>query len=338
MKVNRKELLNELGELAPGLSESEIIEQSNCFMFSEGKVYTYNDSFLAQRECNLDVKGAVIAKPLLKLLDKTDEEELDISVGDNQVLIKGKAFKAGIPIQDAISFPLEAIIPEEPQYTELPELFGVGLDMVRYAAGKDMTYPALTCIHADKNIVEACDGFQAITYLLGEDLYFEEEFFLPAKHVNAIMLIEPDQYYLGESFIHFQNTKTRSQLSCRLFDVEYPSIAGFFDVKGEKIRFPKQASDIVERASVFSQEEFNKDSLVHVRIKENLMLIEGQNEQGWYKEKCRLRYKGTPVQFNINPKMLSSILELNTNLIVGERAIKIEGENFEYIVTIIKKD
>lgn len=342
MKVNRKELLDGLGELLPGLSDSNVIEQSNCFVFSgNGEVYAYNDEFLVSWQggnmCAFE--GAVAAKPLLQLLEKSKQEEVDIDVESGTLVVKGKSFEAGLPVEAQISFPIDAILSDEDdslEWVELPEDFLEGLEMVRHSAGRDMTYPALTCIHFDKNVAESCDSKQASHYVFEESLG-DVNFFLPEKHVGAIKIISPDEYALGHSFIQFFNSKKMTYLACRMFDVEYPNIAYIFDVKGQEIKFPKQSGDIVDRASIFAQEEFTKDAMVSVKITENLMTIEGKNDYGWYKEKCRLRYKGDELSFNINPKLLKNILERDTNLIVGDKSISIEADKFHYVVALTGK-
>ena len=43
MKINRKELLEVLSLIKPGLSNNEMVEQSTHFIFEAGEVYTYND-------------------------------------------------------------------------------------------------------------------------------------------------------------------------------------------------------------------------------------------------------------------------------------------------------
>ena len=80
MKINREELLNQLESVQPGLSIREIIEQSSCFVFQDGKVITYNDEIFCSQKTPLKIKGAVLAAPLIALLRKMVETEVDIEL------------------------------------------------------------------------------------------------------------------------------------------------------------------------------------------------------------------------------------------------------------------
>ena len=78
MRINREELLHQLETVAPGLSQKAIIEQSNCVVFQDGKVQTFNDEVSCCTDCCLKITGAVKAKALLELLRKLSEDQLDI--------------------------------------------------------------------------------------------------------------------------------------------------------------------------------------------------------------------------------------------------------------------
>ena len=79
MRINREELLKALESVTPGLSPKEIQEQTNCIVFHEGQIITFNDEISCSRESPLgDIEGAVRAIPLLTLLSKLTEEEIQV--------------------------------------------------------------------------------------------------------------------------------------------------------------------------------------------------------------------------------------------------------------------
>ena len=49
MKINRKDLIKVLKKVQPGLASQEIIEQSGAFVFTDGRVFTYNDEIAVRR-------------------------------------------------------------------------------------------------------------------------------------------------------------------------------------------------------------------------------------------------------------------------------------------------
>ena len=90
LKINREELLQQLESVVPGLSVKEIIEQSKCFVFKDKKVMTYNDEVACTQDSCLDIEGAVEAMPLISLLRKLKEEEIDLHYVYGTTSGKGK--------------------------------------------------------------------------------------------------------------------------------------------------------------------------------------------------------------------------------------------------------
>ena len=64
MKVLRKKLLEELQIADIGLAAKPTIQQSDCYVFQNGEVITYNDEVACHTKCSLGITGAVNAKKL----------------------------------------------------------------------------------------------------------------------------------------------------------------------------------------------------------------------------------------------------------------------------------
>ena len=90
--LNRADFLDKLESVLPGISTREIIEQSSCFVFKDKTVMTFNDEISCSQKSCLPFEGSVQALPLISILRKLQEEELDISLGDSkeELIIKGK--------------------------------------------------------------------------------------------------------------------------------------------------------------------------------------------------------------------------------------------------------
>ena len=113
MLINRKEFITALEEVRPGLSVIEIVENSTCFNFDNGILFTYNDEICAQRKFSLieDLKFSVSAKELLALLKRIKNEEVSVSVKERQLQINAQDVTAGLNIIiDSVFDVLKAII------------------------------------------------------------------------------------------------------------------------------------------------------------------------------------------------------------------------------------
>ena len=160
MKINREDLLSTLIAVSPGLAAREFIEQSTCFVFGDGFVRTFNDEIACAQKCDLDITGAVSAAPLQTLLSKMVEDEIDVSIDDGQLLVKGKRRRAKIRMDAEITLKLDGVEhPEE--WTSLPEEFCDAIRLIHICAAKQDSNFCMTCVHIHPEYIEACDNTQA---------------------------------------------------------------------------------------------------------------------------------------------------------------------------------
>ena len=54
MEVNREGLLEILQRVQPALADVEMLEQSRSFVFTNERVYTYNDEIAISHPCQMD--------------------------------------------------------------------------------------------------------------------------------------------------------------------------------------------------------------------------------------------------------------------------------------------
>src|SRR4051812_18497622 len=114
--VDREGLLSCLEAVVPGLANKETIDQSNCFVFKDGVVRTFNEEIACTMPSKLeDVEGAVVAQSLLDALRQMEDEKLMVFMEGPKLVLKGqrgRAIKQNLQAQ--IKLPLAAIeIPAE---------------------------------------------------------------------------------------------------------------------------------------------------------------------------------------------------------------------------------
>jgi DNA polymerase III sliding clamp (beta) subunit (PCNA family) len=331
MKIERKKLIETLAKVQPGLASKEIIEQSKSFVFKGGKVQTYNDEISVSAKTDLDIEGAVKAEELYKLLNKSQAKEVDLEATDSELQLKTKASRAGIVLESEINLPLDQISkPGKPQ--PLPEDFKEAVKFCLFSVSSDMTKPVLTCLYVTGLIVTSCDNFR----LTAKDMKttIKDKFLLPSAAAKELLKYEPTHYSVSDAWIHFK-CEGGVVFSCRTYEKEYPDVSGLLDVKGKKIKFPKRTKGMLDRASVFATTEFSQDSQVEVTVKDGTMMIHGKGEGGWFKEKSKVEYKGKEVKFTVNPDFLSQMLDILDEATVGENSLKLEGEGFVHVVSLM---
>lgn len=327
MLVNREKLLSSLESVSPGLAARELIEQSGCFAFRAGRVATFNDEVACSIDSPLkDLEGAVVAKPLLVLLSKLPEDELDVQKGDGKIQIKGKGRRAEIVLEAEVKLPVEAVeTPEEWTKLEPDFLEGLGIAQAVAATGKDANF-VLTCVHIRPDCLEACDNFQAVRYPVktgaGESCLIR---WSSAKHVPPLGMTEVSY---GKSWIHFRNA-AGLMLSCRRWQEQYENLDPIFDCEGKPMTLPGGLNEAVDKAKIFSSDNPESDQ-VFVRIKDGRLLIRGEGASGKYEEQRKVSFDGD-ASFLIAPRLLVEISQRTTDCLIGQGRLKIKAAKFEYV-------
>src|ERR1700722_12769722 len=146
--VNRENFLSCLEAVQPGLSAKEIVEQSSCFAFQGGEVFSFNDEIACRcpSPLNDSFQGAVQADKLLNILRKLPEEEITISMTDTHLIIKGKGRGFDARREQEITLPVGAV--EKPEtWKELHKDFCEASSIVQQCTGSDQSRFLSICVH-----------------------------------------------------------------------------------------------------------------------------------------------------------------------------------------------
>lgn len=336
MQVKRQELLAQLDQVKPGLHNGSDTPQSDSFLFRGGRVFSYNDEVLIQHPCLLELDGACKALPLHQLLSKLGDEVLDCQVEEGSLSFTGKHTHASLILEAEIVSP--ALSVKTPQkWNPLPPRLIDGLLFCLFSAGRDMSRPALTGIHACGKVVESCDNFRLTRYTLGGSL--AEDLLIPASAV-ALLKQFRDLTHFGTTpgWVHFSGKMGARGLvfSCRTSSEKYPDLTALLKIQdGLEIVIPKSLGAALDRAGIFTETELDQDQRVEITFKEGTLTLVGRNAYGWYREKMPLKYKGEPRTFQTHPGLLAEMLGMLDRVVVGPKQLKMQGEHFEHVVSIL---
>ena len=334
MRVNRVGLLKQLQSVSPGLEKTEVIDQSHCFAFHDGGVFTFNDEVACRAKSILNIEGAVRADPLLKVLQKMTEEEVSVEVKEGQFTVKGNKKRMDIRMDAEVMMPVEQV--EKPgEWRKLPSGFLDGLSMALSCAGRDDSQFVLTCVHVHQNFIEACDNFQLVRSLV--DTGVGTPLLIRRVAVESIVRIGADELSETDSWAHFR-TGEGLVLSCRRYADSYPDLEGLIEFEGGiATELPQGLTGAVNRAEILTLE--NKESnRVTIELRDGCIRLEGQGPSGRYREMIECPFDGEPIRFRISPKLLMEIVRRKTGCILGDKAIKVKGDKFIYISCVAKPE
>ncbi len=332
-KIKTEELRTILSNLKAGLAQGkQTTEQSDCFVFLNNRIWTYNDEICVSCPSPFEFEGAVSSKEMLLLVGKITTEEMTLEFNEGEILIKAKRTKAGLRIQQQIEMPIQEIsIPK--RWNTLPKNFLSSLQKCIFSAGTDFAKPILTNINCKDKVLQSCDNERATQCLLSSAL--KQDFLIPASSSRYLsQLNEINQYKCDSEWTHFK-TKDGTIFSCRCDFEEYP-VLNYFDSNGFEFSFPNQIENILDRAGIFAETEFNQDSLIEISIStKGVLKARAEGDAGWVEETIRTKRKPEKhIQFQVNPQYLQQILKQTGTAIIGENMIWFVTEEFEHVVVL----
>jgi DNA polymerase III sliding clamp (beta) subunit (PCNA family) len=353
MKVNRKEFLQLLNRLLPGVSVRDLIPQTQCFIFNKGEAFTFNDCVCIKIKTALQLNCAIQAKELYLLISKIEDEEIEIEQKGNTLVIATDTGQGTISIQDiAISIshipdPLHSKIKWIPISEDEWNQIYQGLSVCVHTVSSDYARAKLTCVHFKKNKIESSDGNNVTLFEV--DSAPSESFMIPEGAVRALLQFDSfDQYGVVHKkdsplkYVFFMDTDSGMVLSFTTYDELYlnfekQGIYKLCELKGEHIQFRiRSMLSAVERARIFTKDmEFEEK--IHISMDSNCITIQGQGEKGKWKEKMRSRHKGKEVSFQIPPSTLLYLLkdrEFTEGVLVDYNKILFKQDNLTYITMV----
>lgn len=335
IRLSRESFLSRLQSASPGLAKREIIEQSSCFVFAKGKVATFNDEVCCRIDSGLpkDLKLVVPAAPLLALLEKLPEDDVDLILVDGEVQFKGKGRRAGVKVEADIHLNLNAV--DRPgEWRDVPANFDEALDIVSGCASSDDQRFSLTCVHVTPEFVEACDNFQLARYKIKcpvqTPCLVRRDALKPVVNLGMTKMSETD------AWLHFTNPGGLIY-SCRRYADDFPDLKGPLSVKGEPAVLSGAIAEAVDKADIFARE--NPDySEVLVKLAPGRILIRGQGVLGWFEENLKTTYSGPATSFLISPKLLTEISKKHNSCLISSDHLKVKGERYIYVTVLTKEE
>ena len=338
MQIKREAFLKVLESVTAGLAQREIIEQSSCFVFSDGRVSTFNDAVSVSSESPLDITGAVPSKPLLDLLSRLGEDELKIEVVEAGIQIKGKGRRATIKMEADISVFIDNVVKPPDEWTELNAEFADAVGIVQTCASKDDSSFLMTCIHITPDRLEACDFHQLAVYPMETGI---DECLIRRSALVSMVGMKMTEVSVTDSWIHFRNPDGLT-MSCRRWVDDYSDVVGQLDsVEEFPMTLPAGLGEAVSNAEVFSADGIDNHNVL-ITLEKGKIRIRGEGALGWYEERKVLKYDGRPLTFLISPKMLAEITTRTNECVIVPKdddndlpgKLKVDAGKFVYIACL----
>src|SRR3990167_7230607 len=244
MIVGIKQLLEKLDTCRPGLAKREIIEEAVRFIFTGENITTFNDEIAIIAPYPTDFHCSVNGDELYKVLAGIREDEVDITIQDNQLLIKSKRTKAGLSTiigekerVDSLIKKLQEATIEKGFWRRLPKDFIEGITLCMFNASKDMTTGVRCCVAAKDDKIYSTDSIRISRYIMDNTV---KEMLIPARNAVELVKYPIKKYGKSEGWLHFL-TDDNIMFNCRMMVGEYPYIIDrFFREPVEPFNMPEE--------------------------------------------------------------------------------------------------
>ena len=331
MKVDRVLLLNCLSLLEPGLAKKEIVEQAVSFIFKNDRIISYNDSISVSIPFQSGITAAVIGSPLLSVLKKIKQKEVDLQFTDGMLYIVAGRSKAGIKCTAQINPIIDDLMIPKTPYMDLPKDFNeaVGFCLLSVNTHEEFIFK---CIHILNGIVESTDKKRLTRYYLAEN-NMSDWMLIPdtaAKHMSKYKFVS---YVKEGAWIHLQTAEGVVFSFRTLVEDDFPSLDPFMPKEGVGIDFPKELPEILDKALIFSKE--HDDPFVHIEIENNTMTVDCSCSSGCFEESTKLSYTGEKLSFHINPVFLSTMTKLLNSMTVCSNCAILSGDKFDHVALFL---
>lgn len=338
--IKRDILRKELEEASVGLSTRAILEQSDMFIFVDGRVLTFNDDLFYSGACCLakhltpdGLSIAVPAKELLSLLGKFPDDEVEMSFDEEktELRIKGKRRAAGLSCAIEILLPVDEV-PKPAKWHKVGDDLMAVMRAAADICGKDLSQPWTTMVHVTPKMVEATDNYRLYRTMMLTG--FPEEVSIPASAVVDLARHVVRRVAVGKGWCHFR-LKSKARVSVRCSHEPYVKGIGALLKKkgGHTIELPSNLDEILARAEIL--QDVNYDARVEITIKKNRLTVKSRNDAGWFRESKSVRFSGDEITFEVHPQILLDLLKrTHKATIIGTDRIMVETDNTVFVACL----
>ncbi len=329
VKINRTEFLQSLARVEAGLSPRAFIDQSDCYVFDQGWVSSFNDEICCRAKSGLpaDFTGAVHAKPLKDALGAMTADEVKIDFSGKRLEISAGRERIGIRMEREIVLPVDEVTSPE-RWEVLPSDFSSAIDKVIDAAGTNDEEFLSVCVHIHPDWVEATDRKQMCRYRIATGV--TDSFLVRAKSVAHMIKLDVTKVGQTDEWVHFRNKSVI--FSCRRHVENYFDLSGVFDFRGEPAKLPRGGDHAATLAGTFCEGKDNDKVLVS--LKPGKMTVRGEGSYGYGECDLDMEYDGEDLTFRLAPQMLTKLVKETVDCELDGSKLCVRGDKWTYLTVL----
>jgi hypothetical protein len=336
MNINRSELLAVLKSVLPGTDSSvTILEGSDSIIFSDGNIYSYNDTisisipFPFKDKDGNDISGAVKAKEFYDVISKLSSETIKlIPKSDSWIISSGKNIKTEfVLLESNIMQNIKNIFPAKIKWSAIPEKFIDGISYCSFSGNRSQ----LAGIFVSNNIVTSTNEIRINWYTMESNI--NGAFWISDYAVSELLKLDKiTKYCISDAWIHFKTEKGITFSCKRLAQEKYPFekmkvlIENNKKEKGDiSNELPSELNGAIDRASALSQNIESFDT-VKLTITNEGIEVFSKRPSGKYTENVEwgkvLKISIEPISIFVDHLMIENAIKNSTSFYLKKAIIK----------------
>ena len=336
MKVNRKELVNILSLLRPGLNKDEKGKETCHFIFFTDQITVYNDKMCIIHPFESEDEFSVKGEEFYRLINGITDEEIDLIVKNNKIKIKSKTTSSQLALleedQKNVS---EKIISLEENYSKwikLPSNFIEALSLCHFSASSDLTMGANSCVQIVGDKCYATDNVRASYYTMDETM---KNFNIPAKTVIELIKFPITEYCYNKKWVSFK-TDDDVIFSCatvgEIFDCSQIDRL-FLELENlPVVELPDELKQTIIEVLILASDDVRTGKRIFISLNKNSLLVRAENELGFVEKTIEIDYEEEPLEMGINSNFITQILDRSYEMYIGEKSLYFAVPNFFHIM------
>lgn len=329
----KKLMLSMLKKLQPAVDEHILFTPEDMIAFN-GEI-CMKIPFFTDMSCVINLKD--FETTLKKFPIKTFQMSFDKE--KNELQLTGVGVRAGYISCPRINLidSLEEVIDdsERIEWKKLPDDFLKGVDLVHFAASKNVKFGTAACLYVNEDELVATDRTRISHYLMAGKM---GKFFVRASNIKYLKNLEPTGFGLTKNWIHFQNEHDYSTVSFRLMYGEFPNYKDLIDyeIMEKPIRLTKSFENMINMNQTMAKSDGTEKIYLNVS---DTIKCRSSNERGWVETNINSHYDGPKFSFSTNPSFLIEAIKHGvTHMgLASEHTLALEAENFKHIVALLKE-
>lgn len=329
--IPRKDLLNALLFVKPGIATKNAIESMKYFYFSGTSIVSYNDTISIAYPFKTTFSAFIEADKLFKVVSKLDSDTISFHMeGETLKMSSGKVNTSFSSITDKdvidrINTVQESLKGEKRK--TLPSNFTECISLCSQVAAIGDSAGTLNCLYVNGVDIISSDNVRIAHAVLKSKM---DEMLILASEIKSLISIEPEWYILTKSWIHFIS-QNGCLYSIRTTKGDYPDMLQFTKFTGVKITLPETLIKGVDLASIFTDDT---DPSINVTIKNNVCRIFKKSQGGNIDFKESIDYPSDKeINFNIIHQLLREMMSHSTDIILSDSKSKLHNGGFTLVTT-----